>query len=151
MWAHSASKKPGTLAKSLRAAQSQNGENLPLVFAGGKGWLLENFVSTINELGLAENVIMLGYVDDNQLSWLYRNCYAFVYPSLFEGFGLPVLEAMSLGAAVITSNTTSLPEVVGDAGLLVNPYQAEEIMTAMQQMQTDDAPQKRLKKMALAR
>jgi glycosyltransferase involved in cell wall biosynthesis len=85
------------------------------------------------------------------LAWLYRNCYAFIYPSLFEGFGLPVLEAMSLGAAVVASNTTSIPEVAGDAGLLVDPYNPEEIFSAMHVLASDPAERDRLGTMALRR
>jgi len=99
----------------------------PLVLAGGKGWLEDELEEFIHELGLSNNVQMLGYVPDEELAWLYRNCFSFVYPSLYEGFGLPVLEAMGLGAAVITSNATSLPEVAGDAAHYVNPFDERDI------------------------
>src|SRR5262249_34590126 len=112
----------------LKASEKQT---LPLVLTGGKGWLMDNFEKTIDHLGLRQDVVLLGYVDDTVLQWLYQNCFAFVYPSLFEGFGLPVLEAMSLGAPVITANTTSLPEIVGSAGMLVDPFQEEELFSAM--------------------
>jgi glycosyltransferase involved in cell wall biosynthesis len=103
----------------------------PLVFAGGIGWLMQDFKRTIRELGLSKDVLILGYVDDTTLHWLYQNCFAFVYPSLFEGFGLPILEAMSLGKAVITSNVASIPEIVGDAGILVDPLDETAICQAM--------------------
>ena len=99
--------------------------------AGGRGWLMEDIHRTVADLGLAEAVIMPGYLDDAALQWLYQNCFAMVYPSLFEGFGLPVLEAMSLGAPVISSNVTSIPEIAGDAGILVNPEVEEDIFNAM--------------------
>ena len=86
------------------------------------------------ELGLGSDVILTGYVSDDTLQWLYQKCFAFVYPSLFEGFGLPVLEAMSCGAAVITSTTTSLPEIVGSAGVMVDPRREEAITGAMRQL-----------------
>ncbi|HYV40029.1 MAG TPA: glycosyltransferase family 1 protein [Gemmataceae bacterium] len=111
-------------------AQS-GGRTLPLVLAGGRGWLTDDLHRLIALLGLADDVVLPGYVDDQTLQWLYENCFAVLYPSLFEGFGLPVLEAMSLGAAVITSNTTSIPEIAGDAALLVNPLREEEILDAM--------------------
>ena len=106
-------------------------KTFPLVMAGGRGWLMEDLHKTAADLGLAEAVVMAGYLDDPALQWLYQNCYAMVYPSLFEGFGLPVLEAMSLGAPVISSNVTSIPEIVGNAGILVDPLADEEVLRAM--------------------
>ena len=94
----------------------------PLVFAGGKGWLMDDFSDQINKLELNANVIQAGYVTDDELIWLYKNCFANIYPSLFEGFGLPVLEGMSCGAATITGNNSSIPEVSGDAAISLNPY-----------------------------
>jgi glycosyltransferase involved in cell wall biosynthesis len=117
--------------------KSESDGIFPMVLAGGKGWLMEDFERFVNELGLRQDVVILGYVDDAELQWLYQNCFAFLYPSLFEGFGLPVLEAMTLGAPVITSNRTSLPEVVGMDGLLVDPLQEEEICQAMLNLKTD--------------
>ncbi len=76
----------------------------------------------------------LGYLDDASLSWLYANCFAFCYPSLYEGFGLPVVEAMSLGAPVLTSNATSLPEVVGESALLIDPGDPEALCAAMRRL-----------------
>ena len=119
--------------------KKKSGGAFPLVLAGGKGWLMEEFGKFIEELGLQQDVIFLGYVEDTELQWLYQNCFAFLYPSLYEGFGLPVLEAMTLGAPVITSNRTSLPEVVGADGLLVDPLQEEEISQAMLKLSTDPA------------
>ena len=102
-----------------------------LVLAGGRGWLEDGLNEFIQNLGMGERVKILGYVTDADLCWLYKNCFAFIYPSIYEGFGLPVLEALSLGAAVITSNTTSLPEVAGDAACYVNPSSVEDIVAAM--------------------
>jgi glycosyltransferase involved in cell wall biosynthesis len=123
----------------------------PLVIAGGKGWLMENFVEKVKQLGLEDHVIMLGYVEESTLLWLYRHCFAFVYPSFFEGFGLPVLEAMSQGAAVITSQCTSIPEIVKDAGLLVDPYNAESILNAMLVVSDPDYPTDKLRQASLDR
>jgi glycosyltransferase involved in cell wall biosynthesis len=106
----------------------------PLVLAGGKGWMEDDLDAYISSLGLSGDVKLAGYVTDAELAWLYCHCFAFVYPSLYEGFGLPVLEAMSLGAPVITSNVTSLPEVAGDAGILINPLIENEIYLAMLQL-----------------
>ena len=143
--------KSAAFAAGLRPTQNQLGEAYPLVLAGGKGWLMDDFQHTVNRLGLEQDVILLGYVDDQVLQWLYQNCFAFVYPSLFEGFGLPVLEAMSLGSVVIASNVTSIPEIVGEAGLLIDPTQEEDISGAMLKLATDDASRKALKNQALLR
>ncbi|MBN3960653.1 glycosyltransferase family 1 protein [Nostoc sp. NMS8] len=100
----------------------------PLVLAGGQGWLEDDLESFIVNIGLTKHIRRLGYVDDDTLNWLYKNCWAFIYPSIYEGFGLPVLEAMSLGASVLTSNTTSLPEVGKDAVLYVDPTNDDDIL-----------------------
>ncbi len=97
------------------------GSPMPLVLAGGKGWLMEDFQKHVRELGLTDQVRMTGYVSDDELVWLYSNCYANLYPSLFEGFGLPVLEGMQFGAPTLASNSSSLPEVAGDAAILLAP------------------------------
>jgi glycosyltransferase involved in cell wall biosynthesis len=129
----------------LRLAQAYarylvlGGEPMPLVFAGGRGWLMEDFESRIAALGIAANVIFAGYVNDEELAWLYRNCYANLYPSLFEGFGLPVLEGMQFGAPCILSNASSLPEVAGDAARLVAPDDEEAWARAMLALANDRA------------
>jgi glycosyltransferase involved in cell wall biosynthesis len=122
------------LLEAYAMLKSQQPACLPLVLAGGKGWLMDQFERSLDEMRLRGDVVLTGYVEDSELQWLYENCFALVYPSLFEGFGLPVLEAMSLGAPVISSNTTSIPEVVGDAGILVNPEQARDIFEAMRKL-----------------
>lgn len=109
----------------------------PLVLAGGRGWLTQELEQELNRPELAGKVRMLGYVSDQELTWLYRHCLGFVYPSLDEGFGMPVLEAMSLGAAVITSNVAALPEVAGDAALLVDPLNEEQLAQAMLRLAAD--------------
>lgn len=95
-----------------------------LVIVGKKNWQLDKL---FNDVSINENIILTGYVPDEDLSLLYNGCDVFVYPSLFEGFGLPVLEALKCGKAVLTSNTSSLPEVIGEAGLLFNPLKEESI------------------------
>ena len=92
-----------------------------LVIAGAKGWFYETIFARATELGLGDAVIFPGFVPAEELPWWYRAAELFVYPSLFEGFGLPVLEAMACGTPTITSNASSLPEVAGDAALLVEP------------------------------
>jgi glycosyltransferase involved in cell wall biosynthesis len=129
--------------------RNQSDGNFPIVLAGGKGWLMEDFERFVDELGLRQDVVILGYVDDAELQWLYQNCFAFLYPSLFEGFGLPVLEAMTLGAPVITSNGTSLPEIVGSAGLMVDPLDENAIFEAMRKLATGHVDRQRLRQQAM--
>ena len=105
---------------------------LKLVLAGGKGWLYDDLLQRVEELGLTEDVILTGVVPDGDLPALMNGALLFVYPSLYEGFGLPVLEAMASGVPVITSNVSSLPEVAGDAAVLVDPYDVEGLAEAMQ-------------------
>ena len=96
---------------------------LPLIYAGGKGWLMDDFIIKIRERGLEQKVILTGYVSDEELVWLYQNCFGNLYPALYEGFGLPVLEGMQFGAPTACSNTTSLPEVAGEAGAQLDPIE----------------------------
>ena len=107
---------------------------------------LEQFVA---ELDISSKVKFLGYVSDDDLNWLYQNCFAFIFPSLYEGFGLPVLEAMSRGAAVIASNTTSIPEVGGDAAHYINPFNEQEIVDAIWLIAGNYEYRRKLKKQAL--
>jgi glycosyltransferase involved in cell wall biosynthesis len=125
------------LLRSYDLLKKELGKTYPLVFAGGSGWLMENFEKKLDELHLRQDVIFLGYVENETLQWLYKNCFAFLYPSLFEGFGMPVLEAMSLGAPVIASKVTSLPEITGDAALLIDPTREGEICQAMRRLAVD--------------
>jgi len=103
----------------------------PLILSGGKGWMEDGLTEDIARRGLTQWVHVTGFVSDPELRWLYQHCHAFVYPSLYEGFGLPVLEAMNFGAAVITSQTTSLPEVGGAAVLYVDPLDEESMAIAL--------------------
>ena len=91
----------------------------------------EKLLTFVTENNLMDKVVFSGYLDDKFLPILYSGCDAFVYPSLYEGFGLPPLEAMSCGAPVITSSLTSIPEVTGDSALLVNPYNINELGDAL--------------------
>ena len=139
------------LLRAYAELKSRHADALPLVLAGGKGWLLDHFEGLVQELGLGQSVRLMGYVDDASLQWLYHNCYAFLEPSLLEGFGLPVLEAMSQGAAVITSNVTSLPEVIGSAGIQVDPYSESDILNAMERLAGDQTLRLDLKTRAAER
>lgn len=110
-----------------------------LVIAGGKGWLEDELYRTIDETGMTPRVHMIGFVADADLPALYTEALAGVFPSLYEGFGLPVLECMACGTPVITSDISSLPEVAGDACLLVNPYDLSQIRDTLKQLLDDSA------------
>ncbi|MDR3476677.1 MAG: glycosyltransferase family 1 protein [Gammaproteobacteria bacterium] len=118
----------------------------PLVLAGKQGWMIHDLEKTLMELGIQNDVHVLGYVDNEELQWLYQHCFYLIYPSLFEGFGLPVLEAMTLGAPVITSHSSSLPEVAGSAGILVDPLQEDELVHAMIRVSSELALREQFKK-----
>ncbi len=102
-----------------------------LVIAGGKGWFYEQLFRRVAELGLAEQVLFPGFLPAAELPWWYRAAELFVYPSRFEGFGMPVLEALACGTPTITTTASSLPEVAGDAALLVDPDDTEALIAAM--------------------
>lgn len=108
-----------------------------LVIAGGKGWFFETIFARVAELGLSDDVLFPGYVPAAELPWWYRAAELFVYPSRFEGFGLPVLEAMACGTPVITTTASSLPEVAGSAALLVDPDDTDALTAALSRLMTD--------------
>lgn len=110
---------------------------LPLWIAGGRGWKSEHTRSRIAKLEQSGIVRYLGYVDDKELPGLYRNAMGFVWPSWYEGFGLPILEAMNSGTPVICSDRGSLPEVGGDAIIVVDPADADQIAKAMLHLESD--------------
>jgi glycosyltransferase involved in cell wall biosynthesis len=109
----------------------QETKDLPRLVLFGHAWRKETSKTLIEKMGLSKHIIHLGGVSENDLPALYSGAIAFVYPSLYEGFGLPVLEAMACGCPVITSNTSSLPEIAQDAAILVNPSKPEEIKNAL--------------------
>ena len=112
--------------------------DLTLIHVGPAGWLTEDVTRTLGELRLHDKVRFLGYVPDDDLAALYQLARVSVYASLFEGFGLPVLEAMASGCPVVTSNTSSMPEVAGDAAILVDPTSEDSIADGLARVWTDD-------------
>jgi glycosyltransferase involved in cell wall biosynthesis len=111
---------------------------LPLVVIGKQGWLFDETYRKLRDLGLTERVKFLGYVPDEDLPMLYSAATAFAFPSVYEGFGLPPLEAMACGAPVISSNASSLPEVVGEGGLLVSPMDVRAWREAIERVLSDE-------------
>lgn len=131
------------LARLVRAYSSLRRErgrgNLPqLVLVGKKAWLYDSILKTIEDEGIRDAVALTGYVSEPDLPALYSGASCFVYPSVYEGFGLPPLEAMRCGAPVITGDRTSLPEVVGDAALTFNPFDTDGLALVLARV-LDDA------------
>ncbi len=122
-----------------------------LVIVGKRAWLYRETLRQVERLKAANNVIVTGYVPEAHLPALYSGALCFVYPSYFEGFGLPPLEAMKCGAPVITGNRTSLPEVVGDAALLVDPFDVDAIATAIASVVSDSNLRSLLQRRSLDR
>jgi len=140
-----------TLINAFYKLKKHGFDNYKLIVAGVKKWKYKNVFETIEKLNLQKDVVFAGYVLGEDLSLLYNAADLFVYPSLYEGFGLPPLEAMACGTPVITSNTSSLPEVVGDAGIMVNPYDANELADKMCKVLTNEDLKKELSKKGLKR
>ena len=135
---------------SLRG--KQGGNNFPkLVLVGKRAWLYDETLRALEETGIGDSVVMTGYVPEPDLPALYSGALCFVYPSFFEGFGLPPLEAMKCGAPVIVGNATSLPEVVGEAALKVDPFDVSAIAWAMDQLVKDAELRQELRDKGLAR
>ena len=118
--------------------------NLKLVLAGGQGWGAEKLLQAVKESPARDRIELLGKVPSQDLPALYAGAEVFAFPSLYEGFGLPVLEAMAAGTPVLTSNTSSLPEVAGDAALLVDPHSLDSIRQGLERLLEDESLRKTL-------
>ena len=122
--------------------------NYQLVVSGGPGWRSRDILERMKQM---PNVHYLGYVPAEHRPALYRDAQAFVFPSIYEGFGLPVLEAMACGTPVITSHTSSLPDIAGNAAVLINPYNANDIAAALDELSRSDNLRQNLVESGLAR
>lgn len=136
--------------RRLVQAFAQIDIDVSLVIAGGKGWHYEEIFKEVTQQGLEERVHFPGFIADDDLPALYNAATIFIYPSLYEGFGLPALEAMACGTPVIASNQSSLPEVVGEAGILVNPRDVGAIAEAISRLLVDSELRQRLSEAGLA-
>ncbi len=124
------------LIRALAHLRSR-GNDLTLVIAGGRGWLEDEMYATLRDTHMQDYVRFIGFADELDLPGLYSAACCLAFPSLYEGFGLPVLEAMACGIPVMTSNLSSLPEVAGDAALLVNPLDQDEINYTLERLVND--------------
>jgi glycosyltransferase involved in cell wall biosynthesis len=122
-----------------------------LVVVGRKAWKTEGLFQRLDELGLGDEVRLTGYVEEADLPPLYAGAACFLFPSLYEGFGLPPLEAMACGTPVVASNTSSIPEVVGDAGILVDPHDVAGFTDALRSVIEQPSLATRLRKRGLVR
>lgn len=122
-----------------------------LVIAGAEGWLFKKIYQTAKESKFSQDIIFTGFIKEKDKPALYNLASLFVYPSFFEGFGFPPLEAMACGVPVITSNNSSLPEVVGDAGLMVNAADPDELAWVMAEVLSDEELRNELTRRGLKR
>ncbi len=125
--------------------------DIPLVLTGWNGWGEKQWHDKIATTRLKNRVYVLGHVPDHDLSALYSGAAALVYPSLYEGFGLPIVEAMACGCPVICSNAASMPEVAGDAAMLIDPARADDLAGAITTVLEDDQIRQTLIRKGLAR
>jgi glycosyltransferase involved in cell wall biosynthesis len=119
------------------------------VLAGGRGWLYEELFATVERLGLEDRVRFPGYVAHEDLPRWYNVAECLAYPSVYEGFGLPVLEAQACGTPVLTSNVSSLPEAAGDAALQVDPYAVDALAAGLERLLSDPALREELRARSL--
>ncbi len=121
--------------KKINSSQNSELSKLKLVIVGKKGWMYEEIFGKVKQLGLEDKVIFTGFVSEEEKSALLKNAIAYVLPSLYEGFGIPVIEAMQAGCPVVISRNSSLPEVGGEAAEYIqNPQKVDSIQKSMQKM-----------------
>jgi len=141
---------PGLL-QAYRLLLDAGKTSAPLVLVGGKGWLYDEIFERVEQLRLNELVRFLHGVPDVDLPGLYNAASVLAMPSFYEGFGLPALEAMACGTPVVVADRASLPEVVGEAGLLVNPEDPDDVAQALARVLTDESLRARMRELGLAR
>jgi len=140
------------LKSLLRAyAKMKNVDNYELVLTGKMGWLLSDLSDYIKNLDIEDNVVLTGYAPSEDLSPLYSGAEVFVYPSVYEGFGLPILEAMQCGCPVIAANNSSIPEVTGEAGMLIETNNLEALIKSLEEVVTDSNLREKMRKKGLKR
>jgi len=137
-------------AFELLKRQGKRGSQIKLVIAGTNGWLYKDILKTAQESKYRRDIIFTGFIEDKDKPYLYNLAELFVYPSFFEGFGFPPLEAMACGLPTIVSHTSSLPEVVGQGALMIDPYNIDELAWAMEMALTDSNLKERLIKKGIA-
>jgi glycosyltransferase involved in cell wall biosynthesis len=134
----------GRLVEAFALLAARGGVDLQLVLAGTRGWLYRDIFRAVEAHGLSARIVVTGYVPSPDLPTFYRAAACFVFPSLYEGFGLPVLEAMSAGTPVVASRVGAIPEVAGDAALLVDARRPAELAEAIWSVLTEPALRSRL-------
>ena len=132
-------------------ALAKRKDNIPIVFVGWKGWGDDLWRQKAKEEGIANRIFTTGYVDEESLACLYSGALALIFPSFYEGFGLPLLEAMACGCPVICSNVASLPEVAGDAAIFIDPHDDEDLAEAIHRMVFDSRIRNDFKEKGLKR
>jgi len=133
-----------TLLKAFDQIVRQISLRPQLVIAGGEGWLMDETFSFIKHSGIGDRLLFTGYLDDDELRALYSTCRIFIYPSLYEGFGLPPLEAMACGAPVIAGRVPALQEVLGNAARFVDPMNVEALAESIVELMENDEERRRL-------
>jgi glycosyltransferase involved in cell wall biosynthesis len=122
-----------------------------LAVIGMRGWMCDEIEPMVEALGIEKDVVFLGYLSDKELKYFYNLCEAYAYPSLYEGFGFPIVEAFCCGAPVVTSNVSSCPEIAGDAALTADPYNPLAIADALSSIVNDAGLSATLRERALKR
>ena len=135
----------------LVRALAHTKEKYTLVSTGWSGWLNSEFQQEVRKLKMEKRIILLGHIPDEELVLLYNGASLMVYPSLYEGFGLPILEAMACGCPVICSNTSSMPEVAGDAAILISPEDEKDLAEAIDNVMQDESLSQQLIKSGVTR
>ena len=139
------------LIRAYNKFRSRNQQAILLVLVGGPGWCMNNFIDWMRSTLWSSDIYMLGYVRDDELAWLYSNCIANLYPSYYEGFGLPVLECMEFGSPVIASNCQSISEIIANSGLLLPSQNEDAWVYSMERIVCEPTLRRELSEAALER